>query len=184
MANHQLSMNTIRLALFGPKIRFTNHETEISFGGFTTGWLKFVKRLNVLGFSTVVSMNGGYAKVITNAGVETVKVLARICRSKTPFLFLALIMVPLVALAVFHPEIKPVKKVSKKMEVIAVDHCATKLISEWLETGVGDSSATLLESNSIGGVTSGLVECEGKRYSYTLELSEPKRVLKLDRLDS
>ena len=65
-----------------------------------------------------------------------------------------------------------------------VNKCAPETITKWLE-GSGESlNVTPLSTSFLGGVTVGTLECQGSRYSYTLRSEDPKRVLRLQRLNT
>jgi hypothetical protein len=126
-------------------------------------------------------------KLIVSEDLETVQRLlaGRATKSKLSKVFLAGIGVPIVALLSFVPlgsgaSVTHPEKVSKNV----IEPCSAQSISGWIE-GSGESGVIKALSTSVlGGVTVGTLDCNGSRYSYTLGSEEPKRVLKLQKLDS
>jgi hypothetical protein len=62
--------------------------------------------------------------------------------------------------------------------------CSPEIITVALESESTQSAISFEREFTIGGVAAGTVTCKDTRYSYALELKEPKRVLKLEKLDS
>jgi hypothetical protein len=125
--------------------------------------------------------------LIVSEDLETVQRLlaGRASNSKLPKFALAGIGIPILAVLCVVPlgnvaKVSHPVKVSKKV----IDTCSPDAISSWIE-GAGESGyIKALSTSVLGGVTVGTLECKGSRYSYTLGSEEPKRVLKLQKLDS
>lgn len=62
--------------------------------------------------------------------------------------------------------------------------CAVAKIKGWLEAEVSNPVLILVHEVQVGGVRAGTLTCNGIAYSYAIELSEPRRLLKLEKLDS
>lgn len=182
MTNHRLKLQHLRTSQIGVRLTTFDDHTEISFGGLAGGWLKSLKRLEALGYEASVSLTGRTAKIRTNASITTIQEVLKRYRSKRSLLVWLLLPMPVLGLLGFIPTHHVTKKAPIKI-VPVLDLCSKQSLESWLISGSGDTPAKLLESSSMGGVTAGLIECNGERYSYTLELKEPKRVLKLERLD-
>ena len=91
----------------------------------------------------------------------------------------ALLLLSAIQLGTKHP-------VQEKLIVVktVINPCSPEIIGRWLQ-GAGESSEiTPMGASVLGGVTVGTLKCNGSRYSYTLGSEEPKRVLKLQKLDS
>lgn len=183
MTSHRLKLQRLRTNRLGVHLTSFGDHAEITFGFLAGGWLKSVKRLEALGYEAAVSLTGRTAKVKTNATIKTIQEVLKGYRSKKMLLVWFLAPISALGLLAFKPVYHVTKKATHKA-VQVIDFCSTQSLESWLISGSGDTTAELLESSSMGGVTAGLLECNGKRYSYTLELKEPKRVLKLERLDS
>lgn len=78
------------------------------------------------------------------------------------------------------PKSKDVPTTKVEMEV----PCAFGKIKDELTGQKNFENISVMPSIQTGGVESGEVICENRRYSYTLDLKEAKRVLKLLELDS
>jgi hypothetical protein len=76
------------------------------------------------------------------------------------------------------------KRIPVKVSSAQSKSCSLDFVGRWLQ-GVDESEEIkILGTSMLGGVTAGTLECKGSRYSYTLGSEEPKRVLKLQKLDS
>jgi hypothetical protein len=62
--------------------------------------------------------------------------------------------------------------------------CTVDKIKGWLEAEASNPVLTLVHEVQVGGVKAGTLTCNSILYSYAIELSEPRRVLKLEKLDS
>jgi hypothetical protein len=78
------------------------------------------------------------------------------------------------------PKSKDVPTTKVELEV----PCAFGKIKDELTGKKNFENISVTPSIQTGGVESGEVICENRRYSYTLDLREAKRVLKLLELDS
>lgn len=152
-----------------------------------SSWPKFAKRLQVLGFLNGIETTGDRTSLFVSLDVETVQgILAgRARRKKIPIwmgfgaaipVFMVLAFVPLGSKAPVEHRSTVSKHVSNP--------CALAAISEWIQGAGEQVEIKALSTSLMGGIEVGTLECKGSRYSYTLGSEEPKRVLKLQKLDS
>jgi hypothetical protein len=188
MGNHSQTDMRIRGVRISGYLAVQHFEVlELTVLAGNNSWPKFANRLQSLGFLVGIDTRMKRIKLIVSEDFETVRRLldGRASKSKLPKVFLAGIGVPIVALlslvplgsgaSVSHPE-----KVSKKV----IYPCSPNIISSWIEGSVESGVIKALSTSVLGGVTVGTLDCNGSRYSYTLGSEEPKRVLKLQKLDS
>jgi hypothetical protein len=100
-----------------------------------------------------------------------------------PFL-LASLAIPVLVLAATTPLVSASEKSDRRPKQAVNTPCAEDQLRNWLTTGNDGGEIKTLETSLLGGVISGTFECLDARYSYTLGSEEPKRVLKLQKLDS
>jgi hypothetical protein len=74
----------------------------------------------------------------------------------------------------------PVARVASKPK----DKCEANLLNDWLLGKVGLDYVKMGKASSLGGVTSGVLTCNGSRYSYALGTIGTKRVLNLLKLNA
>ena len=93
-------------------------------------------------------------------------------------------LVPVIGIFACVPLSEPRAQAKPVIVAKAIDPCNLATIEDWLLGSRNSGEPQLGRSVSLGGVTVGTVECRNAKYSYTLELKEPKRVLNLKKLDS
>jgi hypothetical protein len=160
---------------------------ELNVSAGNNSWPKFANRLNGLGYLVGIETRMKRVKLIVSEDLETVRRLldGRARKLKLPNFVMAGIGVPILVVLGFMPlghMAKAPQPVTVSQKVI--EPCSAQAISSWIE-GSGESGVIKALSTSVlGGVTVGTLDCNGSRYSYTLGSEEPKRVLKLQKLDS
>ena len=160
---------------------------ELSVSVGNNSWPKFANRLQGLGLLIGIETRMKRVKLIVSEDLETVQRLlaGRASKAKLPKFVMAGIGIPVLAVLGFMPlahEANAPRPVTISQKVI--EPCSAHAISSWIQ-GAGESDEIKVLSTSVlGGVTVGTIECKGSRYSYTLGSEEPKRVLKLQKLDS
>ena len=188
MGNHaqaKFGNRAVRLSGYQAVQHFETLELTVSAGN--NSWPKFASRLQGLGLLIGIETRMKRVKLIVSEDLETVQRLlaGRASKAKLPKFVMAGVGVPVVAVLGFMPlahEANAPRPVTISQKVI--EPCSAQAISSWIQ-GAGESDEIKVLSTSVlGGVTVGTIECKGSRYSYTLGSEEPKRVLKLQKLDS
>lgn len=152
-------------------------------------WPKFAKRLQGLGYLLAVETRMTRVKLLLSVDLETVQRMlsGRKGKTKMPRYVLFAFAVPITVLLAFLP-LGNSAKIATPVQVVKTEirPCSQVAITNWIEgEGEGESEVLkVLTTAVLGGVTVGTLECKGSRYSYTLGSEEPKRVLKLQKLDS
>lgn len=150
-------------------------------------WLKFASRLQSLGALEYVDASSRTPKLYVSLDADVVKSMLsgrRIARRLPRVAAYGLILPVLLVLGVMPLGPKPSVQNDVVIPKTKINPCSPEVISQWLQ-GAGESQEiTPLGTSVLGGVTVGTLECKGSRYSYTLGSEEPKRVLKLQKLNS
>ena len=188
MGNHsktEISNHGVRISGYLAVQHLEALELTVSAGN--NSWPKFANRLQSLGFLIGIEIRMKRIKFFVSEDLETVQRLlaGRTRKAKLPKFLLAGIGIPILAVFCAVP-LGNISNVSQPMKVSkrVIEPCSPDAISSWIE-GAGESGhISAISASVLGGVTVGTLECKGSRYSYTLGSEEPKRVLKLQKLNS
>lgn len=150
-------------------------------------WLKFASRLQSLGALEHVDASSRTPKLFVSVDASVIKSMLsgrRIARRFPKVAAFGLTLPVLLVLGVMPLGSKPSVQSDVVTSKIKINSCSPETIGKWLQ-GSGESQEIMpLGTSVLGGVTVGTLECKGSRYSYTLGSEEPKRVLKLQKLNS
>lgn len=186
MGAHAKSKERSRTVLVqGLMIREFPQYLEIRFTPFTSPWPLLLKRIRTAGVAVKAKMDRRpVLRVETNLDNLITLLEPRAKRSRLHSrLTLAFAAGFAVLLAgVFLPVQTVNTKLTSKPKV--VDECTSERVSRTISGDLEASEIEFLESSTFGGVTSGIIRCEGSRYSYTLESKGDERVLKVQKLDT
>jgi hypothetical protein len=159
---------------------------EMKFAPHFKSWPKIVQRLENHGFSCEMKLVGKTLSVTTSAELQQIQALLGNRRMmKKSKLWLILLTPVLLVLGSLSFTIQPqshsteLKAKSIQNDKCGIEHLAKAIISDFPNTNVLERT-----SSRLGGIESGAFVCEGAKFSYTLELKEPKRVISLLKLDS
>ncbi len=160
---------------------------ELVANRFNSSWPKLANRLQSLGFLRGIQVLSNRTSLFVSLDVETVQgiIAGRARRKKVPKWIGFGAAIPVLAALAFVPlgSSAPIQHHANAHKH-DLDPCALDSISEWIQ-GAGESAEIKsLSASLLGGITVGTLECNGSRYSYTLGSEEPKRVLKLQKLDA
>ncbi len=177
---------TTKLKAKGLNAKETGGLVEISptLTGFA--WPILAKRLEIQGAFKGVHCKKGKVFLSAEDNGLLLSSLHRSHARKSKFkpVLLASLAMPVLVFATITPlGSKHDQSVLVQKQVVA-NPCEEGQLRNWLTTGEEDGSINALETSILGGVISGTFECLDTRYSYTLGSEEPKRVLKLQKLDS
>jgi hypothetical protein len=169
----------------GLVVTSTDELLEIKFAPHFKSWPKLVRRLEIQGSSCEVKLVGKTLSVITTAELQHIQTLLGNRRLiKKPKLRLFLVAPVLVLLGAFSLSLRPQNYSTQlKAESITNDECGIEYLSNAI---ISDSpNPNLLErtSSSLGGIESGTFFCAEAKFGYTLELKEPKRLIRMLKLD-
>lgn len=167
------------------RIERTQQGSQLYFGQLYGSWPALAKRLNACGYKTTPNYSRSRISLSTDARVEEVLSLLKGRREvRNPkgkwLVFSTAALAPVLLVTLFA------SKHEAKMEPEVVPKtrsCSADKIKDWLETETSSTDMTLLDGVLLGGVRVGTLTCDNTRYSYALELTEPGRVLKLEKLD-
>ena len=175
-----------RVRLFGLVIEEVGDLHEVTFGKFAQAWPLLTRKLENQSLLDGIEMSKGKITLKTQADFPLIQSLmsGHVKKSKFTSIVLAtasLLLIGMVSLIPLGsgPEARVVQK-----KITASKDCDYTNLSKWLEGVTENAEAQAEESSILGGVTVGIIECNGSRYSYTLGSEKPKRVLKLQELNS
>jgi hypothetical protein len=185
MALHQKPEPTSKVfRIKGSKVTRLDGVTTVEFGPFATNWPKFARKVEALGFPVQVSKSANRVVIECRAEMKLVQEILKGHRRGRKNLLPIFAMVATVAIGMLANIRLGESEVNVKPKTASTPNiCSPQSIEDWLVSGKQNDSISLMQSNSLGGVTVGVLSCSEHRYSYTLELKEPKRVLKLETLD-
>lgn len=158
----------------------------ISFDHLGTPWPILARKLEGHGVLAGIEFQGGKITLRTSAQMPFLRALVQGHGKKPrlPKFLLAATAIPVVVIASMVPLGVESEKTTVVEKISPVNPCNVSQLTNWLE-GKGDGAhISPLETSVLGGVTVGILECSGSRYSYTLGSGDTKRVLKLQKLDS
>lgn len=150
-------------------------------------WPVFARRLDLMGQLKALNYASGRVVMVTNCEADDVVSSfgshRTRAKSKTGKRWL-LILIPVLFVLSMVPLGPSPNSINPRPKAV-VNQCSVTAIENWLAGKFPTSSKVkVLESAVLGGVTSGLLECDQVKYSYALGSKEPKRVLNLRKLDS
>lgn len=171
----------------GVQVNFENSRIRVGNRNLATTWPVIAKRLEVQGDLGAVNLTE--SEVSLDAKFDSVELRNWLQghRKTSTFpkrwllMWASLVLVGVLACMPLG-ERKVILKSSNHANTI--DTCSTSELENWLLGKQTLDTPTLGKSTSIGGIVVGTMECKGSRYSYTLGLKEPKRVLNLKKLNS
>lgn len=149
-------------------------------------WPVLAKRLEIQGaFKEVRFQNGKVFLSAEENGLHLSSLHRRHARnSKVKPFILAGLAIPILVVLTTTPLGSKVDQSEISHQEAERNPCEDAQLRKWLTTGNEEADIKSLETSLLGGVISGTLECLESRYSYTLGSDEPKRVLKLQKLDS
>ena len=178
-------VDVIRLA--GYKMTQLYEHVELVPRRWNKAWPKLADRFQSLG--ALKSLETGVQGIKIFVSLDLAVVEAMITGRRRPRRFPKVIafgiLVPVLILASLIP-IKSgvVERIPEKVTTSSSQPCSLDAIGRWLQ-GTGETEDIKIQGTSVlGGVTVGTLDCKESRYSYTLGSEEPKRVIKLQKLDS
>lgn len=183
-ANEIKGSNPLRFA--GLRLFESDEFIGICFGHLGMSWPILARKLEGYGVLDGIEFQAGEITLRTSAQMPFLKALVQGHGKKSglPKFILAATAIPVIVTASMVPlgvESEQTKVVEK---ISPVNPCGDSQLTNWLE-GNGDADYIIpIETSVLGGVTVGILECSGSRYSYTLGSGDTKRVLKLQKLDS
>jgi hypothetical protein len=188
MGNHSKSITVNAFArVAGYRVLQHVDGLELIANRKNNSWPKFANRLRSLGFLSGIQTQSKQTRLFVSVDFETIQGLlaSHARKSRVSRSVIAGVAVPVAAILCFVPlggksvVQKPPKSLHKTAEP-----CSLEVIRKWIEGSDESNEIKALSTSVLGGVTVGTLECEDGRYSYTLGSEEPKRVLKLQKLDS
>lgn len=160
--------------------------TELRTTIFSKSWPRIAQKFHDFGVLQELKSRGRNTTFVLGADKEqVVRILSG--RSKKPkgrnrvaiwSSIAAVVIASLFPLGNQAKGLSPVQQVKQISQT-----CSATEVSQWLRGDLESNRITISNTSVIGGVTSGTLVCETARYSYTLGSEEPKRVLKLQRLN-
>lgn len=170
--------------IHGLRLVMSDDFTKVTFGFKSSLWVKLATKLRARGFSVLITNSKWRPVLVTSATFKEIELClsSRVARRKLPRLAIYS-SVGTVALALAFVPL-PKAEVTQKPKAGIDVPCATEKIKAALSGRKYFEQISVTPAIQIGGVESGVVTCEDHRYSYTLDLKEVKRVLKLLELDS
>lgn len=170
----------------GIRVERTHLGAELCFRLVPGSWLTIAKRLTACGHTATATYLGSGIYLSTSASLEEVMTFLRgrkVRRSVSrKWLFLpGVAVVPMLLL--MNLSVKPEATLMREPATEAI-LCNVDKIKGWLEAEASNPALILIHEVQVGGVKAGTLTCNSIAYSYSIELSEPRRVLKLEKLDS
>lgn len=150
-------------------------------------WPKLASRFQSLGALKGFETGARGTKMTVGLELDVIEAMiaGRRRKSRFPKALSFSLLVPVLVVASLIPMKKgEVERIPVKVSRSQTGPCSLDAIGRWLQDA-GETEDIQIQGTSIlGGVTVGTLVCKGSRYSYTLGSEEPKRVLKLQKLDS
>ena len=179
--------DVVRRRISGLRLNTNQLNTRIRHGFLSKPWPQLANKLDSLGWLESISITNGEVLIDSVADPNLISQVIAGHRTKSKIhkpMVLSIAVVVLIVLSLI-PLGKSPKVVPKQVASAKLSPCSDSLIEQWLEGHlIKGSPIKALDTSILGGVTAGIVECKGARYSYTLGSKEPKRVLNLRKLDS
>lgn len=183
-----IQSNALRkpLRLGGFRVVVLEEYIEVYGGPFCVPWPILARKLDGQGWLVRVLKANGKVSLQVSCSSDDLRalILGRRKRSRFPKpISIASVITVLTVAAMIPIGANRVDRRPSSLKNVA-SPCTSEGITSWLQESQSLAEARVLEASEIGGVTAGTLECKGSRYSYTLRSEEPKRVLKLLKLDS
>lgn len=177
---------TTKLKAKGFNARATDGIVQISPALTGFAWPILAKRLEIQGALRGVHFLNGKVFLRAEENGLHLSSLHRGHARKSKFkpFLLASLAIPVLVLAATTPLGSRDDQSPLVLKQAVTNPCEEALLRNWLTTGSEDGDIKTIETSILGGVITGTFECLDTRYSYTLGSEEPKRVLKLQKLDS
>lgn len=158
----------------------------ITFGKLGLGWPALAKKLDNQGVLAGIELKSGRVSLTTSADLPLLRALVQGHGRKSKFVPIVsgLALFVVIGATSFLTLVGNVKQGKIVKPDTVVNPCDYSMLRKWLTGTAENNHVQLKQSSILGGISSGVIECEGTRYSYTLGSEEPKRVLKLQELDS
>lgn len=176
---------TVRKANF--KISVKQGFTEVRTTTWSKSWPKIAQKFLDFGVLREIKPRGRNITFVVELNKDqVVQILSgRSQKSKGNTRVIIWLSITGIIIASLFPLGKQMKGISAVRVPNNLGHsCTTLEVSKWLRGDSKTNRMTILETSVIGGITSGTLLCESTKYSYTLGSKEPKRVLKLQKLDT
>lgn len=165
----------------------TGHDSGVfvDFGFFAPAWPRIWHRLRVAGIQVEASLTPRPLLKVYAPESEILRALSSRAKNRKPkvgglmTVFLGLVPVAAAFLVPLGGA-----SISAPVKVTTPETCSKTSLERAVKGGSEDSNIVLGESSLFGGVVSGNLTCNGRRYSYTLESRGSERVLKVRLLDS
>ena len=185
-SNQVRKVDVIRMNGF--KLTLHQDHVEVMPSHLNKAWPKLAGRFQMLGVLKGFETGAQGTKMIVGLELGVIEtMISGQRRRKGRFrkaLGISLIIPVLVVASLIPMKSGAVERIPVKVSTRQSEPCSLDAIGRWLQ-GAGESEDIKIQGSSvIGGVTAGTLDCNGSRYSYTLGSEEPKRVLKLQKLDS
>ena len=183
-SHRRIPTNPIVKRVRGVTVHTCEQGCVIRFSLFARAWPSLAKGFRSRGFTVSPKIVGARVQLQVNSSLEeSVAIASGRSKVRKPKFFIvassATALASAIAIAAFVPS--PEVNSLEKFKPLP---CSPEMITVALESESTESAISLEREFKIGGVASGTVTCDDTRYSYALELQEPKRVLKLEKLDS
>ena len=148
-------------------------------------WPVVLKRIRTAGLTVIVNLNPKpVLRVETN--LENLLGILRSRAIRGAFSVKGLLSIAaglaILLAAVFIPI--PVHNAATVSVPKVLDECSPAKLRQAIEGVSRPSKVEFIDSNAFGGVTAGILRCQGSRYSYTLESKGDERVLKVQKLNT
>jgi hypothetical protein len=157
----------------------------LKFAPHFNSWPKLVRRLENHGYPCEVNLVGKNLVVSTTAELQVIQMLLENRRVKNkPKLRMTLLTPVLVVLGALSFTLQPQTfSTQSKAQLITEDKCGIEDLSHAIVADSPNPNILDRTSSRLGGIESGTFVCEDKSFSYTLELTKPKRVINLLKLN-
>jgi hypothetical protein len=169
----------------GLRVSYRNDLLELTFAPHFKSWPKLVRRLEIHGFSCEVMLVGNTISVATAADLNLIKTSVANHRQKnSPQKRLFLVLPVLAVAGALAFTLQPQNySTSSTAELIPSYECGVEYLTEAIVSESPNPNILGRTSSRLGGIETGTFACEDKSFSYTLELTEPKRVISVLELD-
>lgn len=188
MGSHVIQVpNDKATRIHGYKMHQRMKHLEVVPSRWNKSWPKLANRFQTIGVlkGLEISTKGTVMIVALELDAVAALIAGRRRKSNLRKVIGFSMLTPVLVIASFIPlKNGGVEQIPLKVATRPSEPCSLEALGRWLQ-GAGESEDIKIQGTSIlGGVTVGTLDCKGSRYSYTLGSEEPKRVLKLQKLDS
>lgn len=169
----------------GLVITFRGEHLEMKFAPHFKSWPKIVRRLEYQGSSCELKLVGKTLSVTTTAELERIQSLLGNRRMiKKPNLRPILVALVLLVFGAISFTLQPHNDSTKlKVESTLSDECGIDYLTNAIISDLPNPNLLNRTTSSLGGIESGTFVCNDNRFSYTISLKNPKRVISLLKLD-